>query len=186
MKKSIGAVTRIALLVIVAVIIGINIYSLNAARIAGNTGPMPFGIGAAVVLSGSMEPEISVGDLLIVVEKDEYYVNDVVVYQDGRMSVTHRIISVSGDEIITRGDANNTEDSPITRDMIKGRVVLTIPLVGHLVNLIKTPVGTLVFLGLAIWLMERSFRREKARGDDELDKIKAEIQRLKEEQKNNG
>ena len=181
-KKKIKSVIRIALLVLVALIIGVNIYTINASRLAGDTVPMPFGVGAAVVLSGSMEPELSAGDLLIVAERKDYNVGDVVVYQDGRMAVTHRIISISEDEVITRGDANNIEDDPIAPTQIKGEVVLAIPFLGYAVNIIKTPLGTLCILALAVFLLERSFHMEKAKDTEELEKIKAEIERLKQEQ----
>ena len=176
---------RITLLVIAALIVGLNVYSINASRLAGNAVPMPFGVGAAVVLSGSMEPELSVVDLLIVAERDGYAVNDVVVYQDRGTAVTHRIVSISEDEVVTRGDANNTDDDPITPAQIKGEVVLAIPLVGYLVNVIKTPIGTLVILGLAIFLLEHSFHAEKEKDRDQLAAIKAEIERLKQQQSQN-
>lgn len=179
-KKVIQSVIRIALLVLVALIVGVNVYTINASRLAGNVVPMPFGVGAAVVLSGSMEPELSVGDLLIVAERDSYAVGDVVVYQDGRMAVTHRIVSISEDgEVVTRGDANNTEDEPITLAQIKGEVVFAVPFFGLAVNAIKTPLGTLCILALAIFLLERSFRAEKRKDAAEMDAIKAEIERLK-------
>lgn len=182
-KKStvLRTVIRTAIIAIVAAVVGINVYSINASRLAGNSVPMPFGVGAAVVLSGSMEPELSVGDLLIVAERDSYEVGDVVVYQDGRIAVTHRIVSITEEEVITRGDANNTEDDPITPDQIKGEIVLAIPLVGYAVNAIKTPIGTLCIIALAIFLLERSFHAEKQRDADELDAIKAEIEKLKQQ-----
>ena len=183
-KKIVKSIVRTALLVLAALIIGVNVYSINASRLAGNTVPMPFGVGAAVVLSGSMEPELSIGDLIIVAERENYEVEDVVVYQDGRMAVTHRIVSISEDEVVTRGDANNIDDDPITPDQIKGEVVLAIPLIGYAVNIIKTPLGTLCILLLAVFLLERSFSLEKAKDIDELDAIKAEIEKLKQEQKN--
>lgn len=181
-RKIIKTVVRTALIVIAACIIGVNVYSMNASRLAGNSVPMPFGVGAAVVLSGSMEPELSTGDLLIIAERESYNVGDVVVYQDGRTAVTHRIVSISEEEIITRGDANNTEDDPITLEQIKGEVLFAIPLVGYLVNIIKTPIGTLTILGLAVFLLERSFRAEKEKDKQKLDDIKAEIERLKQQQ----
>lgn len=182
MKKRTKTVIRTVLLVLVALIVGINIYTINASRLAGNTVPMPFGVGAAVVLSGSMEPALSVGDLLIVAESDSYAVGDVVVFQDERIAVTHRIVSMTEEEVITRGDANNTDDEPMEPNRIKGKVVLAIPLVGHLVNLIKTPVGTICILAAAIFLLERSFHEERRRDDEELDAIRAEIEKLKNSQ----
>ncbi len=180
-QNPLKSVIRILLLVLVALIIGINIYTINASRIAGNAVPMPFGVGAAVVLSGSMEPALSPGDLLIVAESDSYQVGDMVVYQDGRMAVTHRIVSITDSEVITRGDANNTEDSPIAPQQLKGKVVLAIPLVGYAINAIKTPIGTLCVFVLAIFFLERSFRAEKQKDDEALDAIRAEIEKLKQQ-----
>ena len=181
-KQVLKTVLRITLLVLAALVVGINVYLLNASRLAGDAVPMPFGIGSAVVLSGSMEPEISVGDLLMIYESKNYEVGDVVVYQSGRIAVTHRIVSISGDEVITRGDANNAEDEPITLERIKGKVVMIIPCVGYLVNIIKTPLGTFSIIALAVLLLERSFRVEKEKDDQQLKDIKAEIEKMKREQ----
>ena len=173
------------MLVVVALIFGVNMYAFNASRLAGNTVPMPFGVGMTVVLSGSMEPKLSTGDLLLVVEKDEYFEDEIIVFQEGRMAITHRIVTIEGDEITTCGDANNTPDDPITKEQIKGKVVLAIPLVGYLVNAIKTPIGTIVILAAAFFLLERSFRAEKEENRKKLDDIKAEIEKLKQESENN-
>ncbi len=181
-KKRIRAAVRVTLLVIAALTVGLNVYGINASRLAGNTVPMPFGVGAAVVLSGSMEPELSVGDLLIVVSCDSYEPRDVIVYQDGQTAITHRIVSISNTAIVTRGDANNTDDDPITFEQVKGKVVFSIPLVGYLVNMIKTPLGTVAILGLAVFLLERSFRTQKENDKRQLDDIKAQIEKLKQEQ----
>jgi putative Mn2+ efflux pump MntP len=61
-------------------------------------------------------------------------------------------------------------------------VIIVVPFVGHLVNLIKTPIGTIILLGLAVWLMNSSFKKDKKQSEDELDAIIAEIERLKNEQ----
>ena len=59
MKRKIKTVARIVLLTVVAVVVGLGFYSINAERLTGNALPMPFGFGSAVVLSGSMD-EITV------------------------------------------------------------------------------------------------------------------------------
>lgn len=143
---------------------------------------MPLGFGLTVVLSGSMEPALSVGDMLVVAPQESYEVEDVVVFQTGRSAVVHRIISITKEGVITRGDANNTDDEPIALESIKGKVIIVIPFVGYIVNLIKTPIGTIILLGLAVWLLEGSFKKDKKQNDAELDAIRAEIERLKYEQ----
>ena len=65
-KIKIKDVLRWLLIVVCGLILGVNVYLANANSLVGNQLPMPFGYGAAVVLSGSMEPEFSEGDLIIV------------------------------------------------------------------------------------------------------------------------
>ena len=184
MKIQIKSILRISVLVLLAILIGVSIYSMNASMLGGNALPMPLGFGMTVVLSGSMEPELSVDDLLIVAPADTYEVGDVVVFQNQRTAIVHRIVSINGDEIITRGDANTSDDEPITKANIKGRVVCAIPFVGLIINLIKTPVGTILLIGLAVWLLESSFKKEKNKKSDELEAIRREIEELKKDATN--
>lgn len=179
MNKTAKTIIRITALVLLAVLVGLSVYTVNAERLNGNTLPMPLGFGATVVLSGSMEPELSVGDLLVVVKRQQYAVGDVVVYQSGGMGVVHRIVEIDGDTVTTRGDANNAPDAPIERSQIKGAVAFSLPMVGYLINLIKTPVATIVLLAAAILLMEGSFRKDKKKNQQQIDDMKEEIQRLK-------
>ena len=193
MKKHVKTIVRTALLSVAALIVGLNVYTMNASRLAGDLVPMPLGVGATVVLSGSMEPTLSTGDLLIIAEQESYGVDDVVVFQSNRIAVVHRIIEIKeetvegedGEEIqmiaITQGDANNTPDDPIQLSQIKGTVVMSIPLVGYLVNMIKTPLGTILILAAAVFLLERSFHKEKEKDLDKLEEIRREIEKLKEQ-----
>lgn len=181
MKKRTKTIARITALVVVALVLGLGVYQLNADRLTGNAVPMPFGVGSAVVLSGSMEPELSVGDLLIILQSDAYAVGDVVVFQEGRISVVHRIIRMDEDTVTTKGDANNSEDEPMDVSRIKGRVVFSVPLIGYAVNLLKTPLGILAILALAVFLMERSFAKDKKSEQDQLQQIKEEIEKLKQD-----
>ncbi len=174
---------RLPLLCLVAAMIGINVYTWNASRVAGNAFPMPLGVGLSVVLSGSMEPTLSVGDLLIVTEQESYEVNDVVVFQDGRSAVVHRIVAMDGETVTTKGDANNASDDPFSGELIRGKVVLAIPVIGYLVSIVKTPIGTLLLLALSVWLLNRSFGRVQTKEDARLSEIRAEIERLKAEQR---
>ena len=129
-----------------------------------------------------MEPELSIDDLIIVKSRDAYEVGDVVVYQSGSMLVVHRIISMNGTTMVTKGDANNTDDGEMDISVIKGAVIGRVKNAGAAVRLLKSPMVSLGLLAGAIFLAERSYRKERQKGDDELDKIKEEIRRLKAEQ----
>ncbi|MCH5304225.1 MAG: signal peptidase I [Ruminococcus sp.] len=180
-KSTINKVGRIILLSFIGLIIGINLYSWNARMFGGNEMPMPFGWGCSVVLSGSMEPELSVDDMVIIKAQNEYSEGDVVVYQDGGSLVIHRIISLDGDTVITRGDANNAADQPINISAVKGKAVAGVPFVGALVSFLRTPIGFILIIIAAIVLFELPYMMERKRANEEKEKIKEEIRRLKEE-----
>ena len=80
-------ILRFILLAICGAVFGVNIYLANAKTLVGNQLPMPFGYGAAVVLSGSMEPTFSTGDLIVVKEQNDYILDDIVVYQEASFLV---------------------------------------------------------------------------------------------------
>ena len=158
-------------LALLGLLLGVNVYVLNARSVGGNHLPMPLGFGAAVVQSGSMEPTYCKGDLLFIKPAAQYAVGEIVVYQSGGSLVVHRILSLDGSTVITQGDANNAPDAPFDVSCIKGRVVGRIPAIG-----------------LAILLVELSFRRAKNRPApspdrpaSEADLLRAEIEALKKE-----
>ena len=185
MKRSI---VRIILILLVSLVIGLNVYQWNASRLVGNNFPMPFGFGVSVVLSGSMEPHLHVNDLVIVTPADSYSAGDVVVFQQNGDLIIHRIIAIdeAAGTLTTKGDANNTEDEPVALDQVKGRESFRVPFAGLLVRALKTPVGIITVLAAAAFLMHSSWKKEKAKGDEQLDAIKEEIRRLKAEQETAG
>ena len=181
-NKKFLPVLRMAFLILVSLVVGLKIYAWNARSLTGNVLPMPFGYGGAVVLTGSMEPAIMVDELIIVKAEDSYEVGDVVVYQSGSMMVVHRIMDMDGERVITRGDANNVDDSPVELAQIKGKVIYHIPKVGGVVRILKTPAATLILIVAAVLSVELPYQKDKEKKDEELERIKEEIRRLKEEQ----
>jgi len=181
MKFDKKTLARYVAMTVLAVLIGTGVYSLNARHLTGDQMPMPFGYGASVVLSGSMEPALSVGDLLIVQRADTYQPGDIVVYQTERMAVVHRIVSINDETAITKGDANAAQDKPVFVTAIKGEVISVIPLIGYFVWALKSPLGVAATIGAAILLVELSYRSEKTEKDAEQEKIKAEIRALMKE-----
>lgn len=91
------------------------------------------------VITGSMSGTIEIKDIVIVKLTDDVKENDIITYRSGEDFVTHRIISINENEIITKGDANNSEDSPITKQDIVGKVVFIISNVAIWINVLKSP-----------------------------------------------
>ena len=180
MKKiKFKSILRLVVLAACGGILGLNIYTANASKLVGDQMPMPFGFGGAVVLSGSMEPALSVGDLIIVSKDKPYAEQDLVVYQQNNTLVVHRVISIEEETIVTKGDANNVADSPVEKSAVKGTVIAAVPMVGNAVNFVKTPMGTILLVAAAIALVELPHRREKQKDNEERQKIIDEINRLK-------
>ena len=99
-SKKILNLIRIISLIVLAIIIGLNIYMWNANKILGDAMPMPSGFGAAVILSGSMEPALSIDDLIIVKKCDDYDIGDIIVYQRNYELIVHRIVEINGNNVI--------------------------------------------------------------------------------------
>lgn len=108
--KTLGQVVLFAILIF---FILLNILSMNNKSL--------FGFRIYRVISGSMQPALQIGDVIIIKEANNYAEKDIITYDNGLTTITHRIKSINGDEIITEGDANDAPDKPITRDRILGK-----------------------------------------------------------------
>lgn len=109
----------------------------------------PLGIRSFVVITGSMQPDIPVGSLIFTKNTSDYVSGDIIAYKQGNITVTHRIIGLTDNngklEYITRGDANNAPDnSTVKTDEIYGKATLSIPYIGNIVGLMKTPAGFVI------------------------------------------
>ena len=82
-----------------------------------------FGYRVFKVGSGSMRPYLNVGDVIIVKKEKKYNVNDIITYSLSKKDyVTHRIIFMDSEKIVTKGDNNNVNDKPINYDNVVGKV----------------------------------------------------------------
>lgn len=84
-----------------------------------------FDMGTLLICSGSMEPELEIGDIIIIKKYDNYEVGDIVTYlDDDNILVTHRIIEKTENGFVLKGDNNNTKDKEIVnKDIIAGKVI---------------------------------------------------------------
>ena len=76
------------------------------------------------IASGSMEHRLQTGDYIIIKKTDNYKEGDIITYKENDYYITHRIKEINGDKIITKGDANDTEDEPINKSDILGKLVI--------------------------------------------------------------
>ena len=130
----------------------VGIYSFIAKKYYNDPVPMPLGLGASMVMSGSMEPTIATGDLVFVVKKSKYEVGDVILFRSGKSCVLHRIVEIDGQNVITRGDANNTNDEPISRSDIKGVYIGKIDNAQGWVKNLSSPLVLIIGAGAVVAL----------------------------------
>lgn len=108
-----------------------------------------------LVSSGSMEPSIKLGSIIFTISQSSYSPGDIITFIPGdnkKTVVTHRIKFKeslnSGESFKTAGDANEDLDKwDVPQSNVIGKVVLTIPYLGYLVNFAKYPQG---FIALVI------------------------------------
>ena len=104
------------------------------------------------ISSGSMEPNLKVNDIILVKKCSNYNLNDIITYKSGNEFITHRIVKIDGNKVITRGDANNTNDSPIKKDNIVGKVVYRFKILGFIFYLFKNPLILILTFILGIFI----------------------------------
>jgi signal peptidase len=101
------------------------------------------------VISGSMEPSIKMGSVVMVKPVADYKIGDVITfgpYSKTKAPTTHRIQDIkivdSQPVYITKGDVNNAPDArEIKKSDIVGKVLFDVPYLGYAVDFAKKPLG---------------------------------------------
>ena len=123
--------------------------------------PIPGNIQVKIVKSGSMEPFIHTGAIVVVKPKQAYEVGDVITFGEdtkNQIPTTHRIVSIREESGVTyfatKGDANEDPDSQeIAKTDVIGGVLFSIPSAGYILDFARTPVGFVLLIGLPALLI---------------------------------
>jgi signal peptidase len=91
-----------------------------------------------------MAPTYRAGDLLLIDPNMEtpIRVGEIVTYTAGKKTITHRVVAIEGNMLVTQGDSNPQPDAwntPITH--VEGRPFLSLPWLGYVFYILKTPLG---------------------------------------------
>jgi len=168
MKKIFGIIVDILTFSVFLVLVLI-ILSRVKMMISGKEYFDVFGYSVFNVATGSMEPAISQNDIIIVKEQRSYELNDIVTFKSDNAYVTHRVISKSGNNIVTQGDANNAKDVSIKQEDIIGKVVKVIKQGGVWQQIFTSPtIIIMIFITLMLFDFAFSYR-----GNKEEEKVEA-------------
>ena len=170
--------------------------------------PITGNIKFMTVLSGSMEPTIKTGSIILTKPTGDYKIGDIITFGPITKTVpptTHRITEIKvqgGNPIyITKGDANNSIDSrEIQKSDILGKMIVKIPYLGYVIDFVRKPIGFVLIIIIPavviindeirkIWKEIKKFKNKKkekdAKQDEKIDELKQEIKKVEEEIKEN-
>ena len=164
MKKAGKIFSRImAVISVVIFILGLTIF-VSVLRASAGKAPSVFGFSVLQVTSGSMEPEIPVGGIVVVrkVKPESLKVGDVISFYSNDVDIsgkvnTHRIVEIkqseSGEKIFrTKGDANEYADTAAVFEIdLVGKMILNLGSVGGSVfDVLRNPTIILIFIVLPL------------------------------------
>ncbi len=104
------------------------------------------------VLTGSMRNEINISDIVIVKSQANYQVGDIITYKSKNYVVTHRVVKVEENILVTKGDANNISDEPIYKNQVIGKVVHKIEKAGIYIK-VFTDIKVIILMFIIIMLI---------------------------------
>ena len=146
------------------------------------------------VISGSMEPTYSVGDLLYVksVDMGDIKVGDPITFvlNEDLVVATHRVVRIDTENkrFYTKGDANDIEDSePVHYNNIIGVPKFAVPKLGYVSDFVQNPPGLYITIGagavliILVFLPDMLGKKKKGEDDAETAAVKAEIDSANEE-----
>ncbi|RXT04388.1 signal peptidase I SipW [Ammoniphilus sp. CFH 90114] len=176
-------ISRIISILLIAALI-LTTYVTFQSRVTGGQ-PNIFGYRLMNVLSGSMEPAIHTGSIILVkpiVNNDQLKVGDIITYKSNikeGILVTHRIVDVTDEreiEYVTKGDANESKDPrPIPSELVVGKYSnIMIPFVGYILSFIQSKKGLallviipgLVIVFTQLFQLVRVFRESHVKEKD--------------------
>lgn len=150
--KRLKKILMLFIWIILILLVSFNVYNFVSIKLLHNDLAKVNGYALLEVVSGSMEPTLKVGDLIIInTNFDNYEKDDIITFRDVNGSfVTHRIIEIDDSTMVTKGDANPSLDEEMPRVKIVGKYVTRIPGAGKVMASLKNPVVMVLILLIGI------------------------------------
>ena len=169
-KSILKKVSNIILSVILFLLVAIIAVTVIV-RVSGGT-PNFMGYMVFRVSTGSMEPDLAIGDVILsksVNDTSDINVGDVITYNgtqgdlDGKL-ITHQVITAPYEEngsyiLVTKGIANEIADPAISQSQVVGKMVTKIPFIGALFTFFLTPGGLICAIALVLLAFAGEFWR---------------------------
>lgn len=138
------------IIVFLIILVIIFLYSFIQLKILKKEYVNIFGYSFFRIETGSMSKAIEIDDIIIVKITKDIKKDDIITFKKENSIITHRITQIEKEKIVTKGDANNIEDEPISKDDIIGKVVFTFKNIAIWQKVITTPK---VYISIIITLL---------------------------------
>lgn len=192
MNQTVKKIWNVVSTVLVALVVLIAVFLMGSRLL---------GYRVFSVLSGSMEPKYSTGDLIYVDEVDpsQIKVGDAITFilNEDLLVATHEVIGIDAEKqhFFTKGIANEDADKdPVHFNNLIGKPVFSLPKLGYVSNWIQNPPGTYVTIAAGVALVALVFLPDLLRGkkkkeapqgdadkDKELEQLRAELAAAKQQ-----
>ena len=161
------------LTIIVFVLLAIMIFAKVKMMISKKDYFEVFGYSVFNVATGSMDPTIKQNDIILVKMTKNYNVNDIITFEKDGSYITHRVITINDNNVITKGDANNANDLAIDKQAVLGKVIKIFASAGIWQKILTSPkVIILIFLTLILFDFAFSYKGfKKPKKDEPSEKI---------------
>lgn len=183
--KRIRTVISIIAYILIIPLLIYNISLIAQAVINPDKTPSFLGIKTYTIISGSMEPAIKVGDIIIVkdTQGNDLKINDVISFRQGQTVVTHRIVEIQekdGEKLyITKGDNNNIEDSgEALYSQIEGKVIGRIPFLGRISRMLQGKVMMIVIALMAYIYFSHTSKINRVKNRRKVKRLKHEEEKI--------
>ncbi len=152
------------------VVIAIAIYStiiIFQKIVYKNEIPNFFGYKSFIVVTGSMEPTLNVGDIVFVKETTDIKEQDIISFKEQNAIITHRVVGIKRendkDYYITKGDANSGNDTELVSiEDVEGKYSFKILWVGNVILFLQKPVVLIILflILLVVFVIEPKKSKE--------------------------
>lgn len=160
MKNYLSKITNF-ITTIMIILLSISVISSFQTTFFGKKYNSFFGYSIFEIQTASMAGEMEIGDWILVKITDNVKLNDIITFEQDGSFITHRIIEQYKDTYITKGDSNNSKDTPITKKQIVGKLIKVMPKFGIVKKTFLNP-KVLIILIITIIMGTSLFDKNKA------------------------
>lgn len=171
-KSKIKRVISVIEYIIIFMVIAVNAILVVKSVNNPNKTPDILGKKAFVIISGSMIPEIQIGDVVVVQNTDKIDLNQIIAYRNNSTVIVHRVINqmeIDGKIMYqTKGDNNNIPDTELVDfSKIEGVYCFKIPYIGNILMFLYNNLAIVIIAIVLIFIIKYFF---SSKDEDEKEK----------------